>query len=249
MRSKTWIVLAVASFLWGLAAGEYRIFPYQQVRAVKNALDGEDGSRDPRLYVGSPHAVTVGLGDRVWGTKADVAMVGDSITAGGRWHEMFPDVKIVNRGVGGDTVGGVKGRLSAIQEVEADKIFLMIGTNDVLFDNPEDIIIQQYSGIIEAFGKPGPEVYVQSILLCGAMELCTRVRRERTVKLNRQLAALAKSRDATFIDLNVHLADEDGLRPEFTWDGLHLNGAGYARWRDILAPYMVVQDSSPVQAD
>jgi hypothetical protein len=33
----------------------------------------------------------------------EVVFLGDSITAGGAWHEWFPDVPVVNRGIDGDT--------------------------------------------------------------------------------------------------------------------------------------------------
>lgn len=232
------VLVAGASFFWGLAAGEYRVFPYDQVRAVKNLLDGEDGARDPRLYVGSPHSVTIGLGDRVWGTKADVVMVGDSITAGGRWNEIFPEISIANRGVGGDTVRGVRERIPAIQDVGARKIFLMIGTNDVVFDNPVDVIVSEYSKVVRTLKTADTQVYIQSILQCGQMDLCTDARRERIGVLNKQLAELAEATGADFIDLNSYLANENGLRSEFTWDGLHLNSAGYTQWRDVLTPYL-----------
>lgn len=242
-------ILVGATFVWGLAAGEYRIFPYQHLRALKNIVDGDDGSRDPSVYVGSPDAVTVGMGDRDWGTKGEVVMVGDSITAGGRWDEMFPDLEIVNRGVGGDTVKGVKERLPAIHAVEARKVFLLIGTNDVLFDNPEEVIIQHYSDVVEALGKNGSSTYIQSILQCGDMDQCTPARRRTIRTLNDKLEELSDSTSATFIDLNAHLANEDGLRREFTWDGLHLNGAGYREWRRILSPHMVVRDTDHTDAE
>jgi hypothetical protein len=44
-------------------------------------------------------------------TKADIVMIGDSITDGAEWHEMFPQLNIVNRGISGDTTVGVLNRL------------------------------------------------------------------------------------------------------------------------------------------
>jgi hypothetical protein len=40
-----------------------------------------------------------------------IVFVGASITDGGHWHDMFPDQRIVNLGVNGDTTRGVLGRL------------------------------------------------------------------------------------------------------------------------------------------
>ena len=32
-----------------------------------------------------------------------VVFLGDSIVQGGQWHDIFPDLRIANRGIGGDT--------------------------------------------------------------------------------------------------------------------------------------------------
>ena len=46
-----------------------------------------------------------------------VVFLGDSITEGGMWEEWFPELRTANRGVGGDAVRDVVGRLhSAIHE-------------------------------------------------------------------------------------------------------------------------------------
>jgi len=40
------------------------------------------------------------------------------------------------------------------------------------------------------------------------------------------------------VDLNAQLSDAQGLKPEYTHDGIHLNGAGFKVWADVLAPYL-----------
>lgn len=37
----------------------------------------------------------------------DVVMIGESITDGAEWREVFPNVAIVNRGINGDKCAGV----------------------------------------------------------------------------------------------------------------------------------------------
>ncbi|MFE3054183.1 hypothetical protein [Nocardia sp. NPDC059239] len=49
----------------------------------------------------------------------------------------------------------------------------------------------------------------------------------------------AAQADAVYIDLWPALADANGaLRQEFTRDGLHLSGAGYAAWIEVLRPHI-----------
>ena len=229
-----WLLAVAVAFLWGLAAGEYHVFPYEQVRMTKNLIDGTDGARDPDAYVGSPASVAIGEGDSLWGTRADVAMVGDSITAQGRWAEMFPDTAIVNRGVGGDTVGGVRERLPAITAAQAKTYFLMIGTNDALFANPDDAFMDHYAAVLDGLLAGGAEVYVHPILECGDMALCTAEVQARIARLNTKIAALAQDKGAQVIDLNPVMTDENGLLPQVTWDGLHLNAEGFRRWREAI---------------
>jgi lysophospholipase L1-like esterase len=53
-------------------------------------------------------------------------------------------------------------------------------------------------------------------------------------ELNRRLAGLASAK-VGFIDINAGLAGAGGLKPELTYDGVHLNGEGYRIWRDEIS--------------
>lgn len=235
--SMGFVVLALG-FAWGLAAAAYEVFPYQQVRAVKNLIDGDDGSRDPDAYLGSPHTFAATSGDLLWGTRADIVMVGDSITAGGRWDEMFPGRRVINRGIGGDTIQGVKDRLPAVLALKPRKVFLMVGINDAFFRNPNREIVARYAAVVDALRAGGAAVYVQSTLECHDNGVCSAETRDRVRALNLELRRLSAARGATFIDLNASMSDAGGLRRAYSWDGTHLNGEGYRAWRDVLRPHL-----------
>src|SRR3954464_460041 len=55
---------------------------------------------------------------RVIGQKAEVVMIGDSLTDGGEWAELFPQQDIVNRGIDSDTTHGVLARLDTLLKLE-----------------------------------------------------------------------------------------------------------------------------------
>ena len=57
-------------------------------------------------------------------------------------------------------------------------------------------------------------------------------------KLNAALEQFCKDRLCTFIDLNTVICPEGFLRESLTFDGIHLNGAGYVLWRDVVRPYL-----------
>ena len=48
-------------------------------------------------------------------TPGDTVFLGDSITEGGSWHELFPDSSVRNRGIGGDVTAGVLARIDQVR--------------------------------------------------------------------------------------------------------------------------------------
>ncbi len=165
-----------------------------------------------------------------------VVFLGDSITDLGLWDEWLPDVPLVNRGVAGDSVGAVRGRLaSAINEPLA--VFLLIGTNDLSglgeSHRPEKIAEQFEQLLSEIRAETDAPLFVNSVMP-------RKAKLARTVRdLNRRLQPLATAAGATWIDLWPALADaEGGLRKNYTLDNTHLTGEGYQAWVDVLRPYL-----------
>jgi hypothetical protein len=60
-----------------------------------------------------------------------IAFVGDSITADGSWADWFPDRKVHNLGVAGDTTDELVARLDSVVDADPDAVALLIGTNDL----------------------------------------------------------------------------------------------------------------------
>src|SRR5215472_17420528 len=76
------------------------------------------------------------------GTYASTVMIGDSLTDGAEWKEMFPGTAVVNRGVDGDTTAGVLRRMDGITSARAKKAFIMIGINDFKEGRTVDAVFQ-----------------------------------------------------------------------------------------------------------
>lgn len=162
----------------------------------------------------------------------EVVFLGDSITAGGAWHEWFPDVPVVNRGIDGDTTDGVLNRLDSVIS-EPSKVFLLIGTNDLSFGRPIEQVFANQRSIIEGIltRAPRANLYVQSVMPR------TRTFRARLNQLNARYSALADELGATYVDLWSTLSTSEGeMDPAFSLDRLHLNGAGYRAWTTVLQP-------------
>jgi len=167
-----------------------------------------------------------------------VLFLGDSITEDGEWAEWFPELACLNRGVGGDTVEGVRRRLAwTVNEPVA--ISLLIGTNDLSgageTTDPRGIAAQTRR-LLEELRTAAPNA---PIFVNGVMPRTT-ARREEIQELNRHYRQLAKDGGATYVDVWPVLADENGaLRREMTYDQLHLTGAGYVAWTNILRPLLL----------
>lgn len=170
-----------------------------------------------------------------------VVFLGDSITEFGNWDEWFPDRPVLNRGVAGETSDQVLNRLeTAVDEPLA--VFLLIGTNDLTAAVPEDRIVANVRAILAGIEQraPGAPVVVQSVMPR------TLPYRGEIGSLNRRYQDLvaAAGPHVRYLDLWPALATPDGrLRPEYTVDDLHLDGAGYRAWVDLLRP--VLADLGP----
>lgn len=178
-----------------------------------------------------------------FGRMADVVMLGDSLTDGAEWQEMFPDQLIVNRGIDSDTTDGVLARLDDILGLKPKVVFVMIGINDFADTSRSvDVVFATYQSIVSRLERGGTRVIVQSTLPCnearGVWKSCSTIN-GRIRQLNARLATLA-SAHVSYVDLTSALAANSGLRDEFTYDGVHLNGEGYRRWGTAIVRFMPV---------
>jgi len=160
----------------------------------------------------------------------DVVFLGDSITEGGPWEELFPDLRVRNRGIGGDTTDGVLARLEQVTRAEPAKLFLLIGTNDLFRGSSEDEIVADIIEILEQLKQetPDTEVYLQSVLPRAPSY------RSSVEALNARLAEVALEHGADWVDLYAQFIDDEtgGIRAELSNDELHLLGPGYALWKE-----------------
>jgi lysophospholipase L1-like esterase len=163
-------------------------------------------------------------------------LLGDSLTQFGRWEEWLRGVPVLNRGVSGETSDDVLQRMDAAVN-DPIAVFLLIGTNDLAWGYSTEHIAGNVRAILAEIERraPGTPVVVQSV------PPRTRPFREPIRALNqayRDLVA-AGGPHVEYLDIATALADEEGdLRAAFTPDGVHLSGAGYAAWVQVLWPHV-----------
>ena len=184
-------------------------------------------------------------------TKGDVIFLGNSITDGGEWSELFADNRVKNRGISGDITAGVIYRINEIAERKPAKVFLMIGTNDLARNITPDSVVKNILLSVAWLRQqsPGTKIYVQSILpvnnVYGKFTGHT-ANSELIEKVNENLKEKASLNQYTYIDLHTPFSDANGkLNAALTNDGLHLKGEGYLLWKHIVYPYVYDLQARP----
>ena len=168
---------------------------------------------------------------------SDIIFLGNSITDGGEWCELFGNANCKNRGISGDITLGVLNRLETITKGQPAMVFLMIGTNDMDRGFSNDTIAMNVRKIVQRIKAESPrtKIIVQSILPTNdCYGLFTgHTKRWRDVALvNDMLKTMTEEEDVTYLDLYSLMANEEGkMSAEYSNDGLHLNGEGYKVWK------------------
>ena len=178
-------------------------------------------------------------------TSKDIIFLGNSITNGAEWSELFNNRHVKNRGISGDICMGVYDRLEAILKGRPAKIFLLIGINDVARGTSADTIVARIGKIVEKVKQDSPKtkMYLQSVLPVTDYykKFDGHTSRWQVVKqINDGLVKLAEKESATYVDLYSHFVDEatGKMNISYTNDGLHLLGKGYLKWVEIVQPYI-----------
>lgn len=184
------------------------------------------------------------LFDELGVDSTSIVFLGNSLTHGCEWHELFDMPQIKNRGINGDIIEGIRLRLPAVTEGHPAKIFLLCGVNDISHDLSADSIATALGELISEIrtATPTTRLYVESLL-----PFDSRVGRYKAItgkedvvrQVNTLLQPIVEQAGATWINVYPAFADKDGyLRSELSNDGLHLLGPGYLIWRDLLLPYV-----------
>ena len=173
-------------------------------------------------------------------TKNGIVFLGDSITDIGEWSEIFKNKNVKNRGISSDNTFGVLSRLDEIISSKPAKIFIMIGINDIAKSTPDSVIISNYKKIITTIKTASlhTKIIVQSILPTNnnfPEFIRHQNKTEHILFTNKILQGYCALQQIEYVDLySAFLDEEKKLDKKYTNDGLHINGNGYMKWKEIL---------------
>ncbi len=172
-------------------------------------------------------------------TKNTIVFVGDSLTDYCNWNELYQNETIINRGIAGDTTTGVLQRINEIVNQKPNKIFLMIGINDIISGVNSKTIVTNYQNILKTINSQDAncKVYVESIL--PVVENKIAAKNSVIANINSQVKTIAENMSYTYIDLYSKFLDNNQqLKLNYTDEGLHLLGDGYILWKNNIDQYV-----------
>jgi lysophospholipase L1-like esterase len=175
---------------------------------------------------------------------AELLFVGDSITAGAKWSEVwkktFGGYRFANFGIGGDRTQNVLWRLDhgAVGALKPKAVVLLIGTNN-LWTTADDVADTE-RGIRAVVARLHASFPTARVLVLGVFPRDAKADapvRAKVQRLNAALASLDDGKTTLVRDIGGVFLEPDGsLSAAVAPDQLHLSEEGYRRWAEAIAP-------------
>ena len=169
-----------------------------------------------------------------------IVMLGDSITYGVDWNELLSRTDVANRGIGYDTTEGFINRLSDIYALNPEICLLMGGINDFFRGISVNKVFINYTEILKELKSQGITPIIQSTLYVSKTIPNWSNTNKKVDELNRMLRQYADKEGTIFIDVNNELSSGKALDSIYTYDGIHLLGSGYVKWRDLILSTLTI---------
>ena len=173
--------------------------------------------------------------------KHEIVFVGSSTIQ--RWDvaTYFPDLKIINRGIGGtELADAVKYIDRLVLRYEPRLVVVYAGDNDIGGGKLSEQVSVDFERFVRAVHAKLPET---RILYIGIKPSPLRWLQVDRMRLANQVIRTICERDdrLAFLDFdNLMLGwDEKPRRDLYVEDGLHLTPLGYQLWTAVLRPYLV----------
>jgi lysophospholipase L1-like esterase/dienelactone hydrolase len=184
------------------------------------------GNRDERLAEFEKHQAR---------DQGSIVLLGDSITANCNLADLFPDSKVANRGIAGDTTRGMLCRLqNNVLDLHPKAIVLLGGIND-LFHDPKratEAIGQNVRLMLQKIYSAAPDTPVLVCEIFPSQNIAADLVRAANVAVDKIVADFPNARRVTTY---APYLNSDGTQNSALFlDGTHPNPAGYDVWKRIM---------------
>ncbi|MFA8343378.1 MAG: D-alanyl-lipoteichoic acid biosynthesis protein DltD [Rhodothermaceae bacterium] len=166
--------------------------------------------------------------------QADIVFLGNSITQGGNWTELLGRKNIANRGIPGDVLEGFLARINDVIKLRPEICIIMGGINDVYAWIPVETIYKNYIKLLRRLKRKSVKPILISTLYAAKEYPNSETRNKEISKLNKKVKKYANQYNIEYLDLNKFLSQNEYLKQDVTFDGIHLNWLGYKIWTEQL---------------
>jgi lysophospholipase L1-like esterase len=241
LKSKIIFISLIINLVYTVAFGgiffKKKVMPYFASNEGKNSIIQERQNRSlhyPLYYIEKS------VFEILPNNKNEIVFLGDSLTSYCQWGELLQNQNVKNRGLRSDRTDSLILRLDEVTSSLPDKVFIMIGINDLVAKRKIDHILSDYENILNNIIEKSPrtKIYIQSLLPVNNQIYQSVMNRKLNVdntdvkRLNNRLKNLAQKFGIEYIDLFSSFSDGNHkLKKEYTENGLHINGNGYLLWK------------------
>ena len=167
-----------------------------------------------------------------------LVFLGDSFLEYAEISELFHNNEFKNRGVAGETTSEIKIRLKEILTHKPKGIIIQGGTNDILKEIPNTFTLKNFNEIIKEIRKESPKtlIYIQEI-----PPKVNPLFNKKSEDINIKLKEICKQNNVILINLTDSFNNKDGNinKQFFSNDGIHFNGQGYLKWKEVTQKYII----------
>ena len=171
-------------------------------------------------------------------SEGGIVFLGDSLTDYVPFSELMPGLPVINRGIAGDNTLGALRRIDEVISLKPSKLFILLGTNDIVYNMTADTTAKNLTEIIRRVQKDSPstKIFLETLMPTNP-DFSTGRPNDVIDSRNARVRAVAQETGCTLIDTHSHMA-EDGVLPlKWTVDGIHLSGEGVLRWIELLKTF------------
>lgn len=163
--------------------------------------------------------------------------VGDSITEGIKDYGILDNLNVF--AVKGLTISKAEKEIDSIVERNPERIYILLGSNDLLYGMDSDKFSSRYVEFIQMIGErlPKTKVYIQSIFPVSKDVETKRpmLSNSRIDEFNAKLKVTAEAKGIHYINISALLKDSNGImNSEYTSDGIHVKYKFYNIWLDCI---------------
>lgn len=164
--------------------------------------------------------------------------VGDSLTEGLSIYDYIDSENVIAQK--GMTIYSAREQINKISEKNPDKVFLLLGTNDILNGESSSKFAHRYGELVQEISKalPKAKVYVQSIFPVSEEVEANRplLANSRIDDYNAALKEVSADYGFKYVDVCSKFKDANGkMIKSYSPDGIHLDYEYYKIWLNYLS--------------